>query len=358
MYGVAGERRLTEFTARLAARVRELDARCGVGNAASEQFQLDVYGEVLAHAVPHAAAASPTPAAHRDSWDLEHGAARARSRTSGASPTRASGRCAARAQHFTHSKVHGVAGRSTARCATSRTSASRDRSSGGGAIRDEIHAQICDEGFDAELNAFTQAYGSKRLDAAVLLMPMVGLPPRRPIRGCVGTVERDRAARSCTTASSPGTRRARTARSTGCPPGEGTFLPCSFWLADNLALIGREDDAVAMFERLLGAAQRRRPARRGVRPRCAAASSATSRRRSPTSASSTPPPTCRARCRSRSATTGTPTRRRRHDEQAHRDRDRLRGRGAPRRVLVRRPGLGGRRSRRGRRRDRSRRQRS
>jgi GH15 family glucan-1,4-alpha-glucosidase len=119
-------------------------------------------------------------------------------------------------------------------------------------IRDEIHTQICTEGFDPQMNAFTQAYGSKRMDAAVLMMPLIGfLPGSDPrIKGTVEAVERHLlkdgfVARYETT---------RDGAVDGLPAGEGSFLPCSFWLADNLALIGRVDDAHALFERLLGLA--------------------------------------------------------------------------------------------------------
>ena len=116
-------------------------------------------------------------------------------------------------------------------------------------VRDEIHTQICAEGFDPELNAFTQAYGSKRLDASVLLMPLAGfLPGDDPrVRGTVDAIER-------TLLHDGFVARYETDPAgavDGLPAGEGTFLPCSFWLADNRAMIGREDAAHEMFERLL-----------------------------------------------------------------------------------------------------------
>jgi GH15 family glucan-1,4-alpha-glucosidase len=117
-------------------------------------------------------------------------------------------------------------------------------------LRDEVHAQICNEGYDPELNAFTQAYGSKRLDASVLLLPMYGfLPADDPrVRGTVDAIERTLlhdgfVARYATEPDGA---------VDGLPAGEGTFLPCSFWLADNRAIVGRDDAAHEMFERLLG----------------------------------------------------------------------------------------------------------
>ena len=116
-------------------------------------------------------------------------------------------------------------------------------------IRDEIHDQVCAEAFDEELGAFTQAYGSKKLDAAVLMLPMVGFLPGTDPR-VVGTVE----AIERTLLKEGFVARYETSPDgavDGLPAGEGAFLPCSFWLADNLALIGRKDDAIALFERLV-----------------------------------------------------------------------------------------------------------
>jgi len=119
-----------------------------------------------------------------------------------------------------------------------------------GQVRDEIHAQICAEGWDPELGAFTQAYGSKQLDAAVLMAPLVGFLPGDDPRvvSTVRAIERD-------LLDDGFVLRYQTQPDgdvDGLPKGEGAFLPCSFWLADCYALIGRENDARALFERLLG----------------------------------------------------------------------------------------------------------
>ena len=115
------------------------------------------------------------------------------------------------------------------------------------AVRDAIHAEVCAKGYDAARNTFVQSYGGKDLDASLLMMALVGfLPPSdRRVQGTVEAIERELVrdgfvARYPTT---PGID--------GLPPGEGTFLACSFWLADNLALLGRRDDAHRCFERLL-----------------------------------------------------------------------------------------------------------
>ncbi len=120
-------------------------------------------------------------------------------------------------------------------------------------------------GYDNERNTFTQSYGSQELDASLLMIPLVGfLPPTdERVHGTVEAIERELLR---------GRLRAALPQPTGegsvdgLPAGEGAFLACSFWLADDLALIGRHDEARELFERLLSLAQRRGAARRGVRP--------------------------------------------------------------------------------------------
>jgi GH15 family glucan-1,4-alpha-glucosidase len=114
-------------------------------------------------------------------------------------------------------------------------------------VRDAIHAQICADGFDAQRNTFVQHYGSTQLDASLLLIPLVGfLPPEDPrVRGTVEAIERELVADGLVL------RYSSASNVDGLPPGEGVFLPCSFWLAQNLALIGRQQEAEDLFERLL-----------------------------------------------------------------------------------------------------------
>ena len=118
------------------------------------------------------------------------------------------------------------------------------------AVRDEIHAEVLEKAWDATRQTFVQAYGSTKLDAAVLMMPLVGFLPATDER-MVSTVEAiqrelmvDGYVQRYTTESGVD----------GLPPGEGAFLPCTFWLVDNLALMGREDEARELFERLAGLA--------------------------------------------------------------------------------------------------------
>jgi GH15 family glucan-1,4-alpha-glucosidase len=115
------------------------------------------------------------------------------------------------------------------------------------ALRGRIHDEVCASGFDRELGSFVQSYGSKELDASLLLLPTTGfLPPDDPrIRGTIESIERrlfvDGFVLRYDTRSSPD----------GLPPGEGAFLACSFWLADAMVLTGRRADARQLFERLL-----------------------------------------------------------------------------------------------------------
>jgi GH15 family glucan-1,4-alpha-glucosidase len=115
-------------------------------------------------------------------------------------------------------------------------------------LRDEIHAQVCAQGYDAGRNSFTQHYGTTALDASLLMIPLVGfLPPDDPrVGGTVDAIQRELVVDGFV-------QRYQTEEGVdGLPPGEGAFLPCSFWLADNLALMGRHDDAQAIFDRLAG----------------------------------------------------------------------------------------------------------
>ena len=119
------------------------------------------------------------------------------------------------------------------------------------ALRDEIHADVCEKGYDEALGSFVQSYGSKELDASLLLIPLAGfLPESDPrVRSTIEAIEKNLVAGGFVL-------RYRTQDSgvDGLPSGEGVFLPCSFWLVDCLELIGRHDDAHALFERLIALA--------------------------------------------------------------------------------------------------------
>jgi GH15 family glucan-1,4-alpha-glucosidase len=242
MYGVAGERRLSEFE------LPWLDGYEGsqpvrVGNAASEQLQLDVYGEVLDcfyQARKHGLPVDPQGWAIQLGL-LDHLAGAWREPDDGIWEIRGGRR------HFVHSKAMAwVAFDRAVRTVEEygfEGSVDRWRT-----IRDEIHADVCERGFDPELGSFTQSYGSPELDASLLLLPLVGfLPASDPrIRGTIESVERDLLQDGFVLR-----YRTQEAGVDGLPPGEGVFLPCSFWLVDCYELLGRHDDAHELFGRLI-----------------------------------------------------------------------------------------------------------
>ena len=117
-------------------------------------------------------------------------------------------------------------------------------------VRDEIQREVLERGFDRELNSFTQSYGSKRLDASLLVIPLVGFLPADDARvmGTVAAIERELYRDGFVYRYAGDDEHERV---DGLPAGEGAFLPCTFWLADNLALQGRLEEAEELFERLL-----------------------------------------------------------------------------------------------------------
>jgi GH15 family glucan-1,4-alpha-glucosidase len=244
MYGVAGERRLEEL---------KLDWLPGyegskpvrVGNAASGQFQLDVYGEVMdamhqgrTHDLEKSTAA----------WSLQRRMLGFLERA-WKEPDEGIWEVRGPRRHFTHSKV-------MAWVAFDRGVQAVERFGRPGPgerwrqIRAEIHAEVCKRGFDVELNSFTQWYGSKRLDASLLMIPLVGFLPADDARmiGTVAAIQQD-LVRDGFVYRYSHDEEARGVD--GLPPGEGAFLPCTFWLADNLALQGRLDEAEEIFQGLL-----------------------------------------------------------------------------------------------------------
>jgi GH15 family glucan-1,4-alpha-glucosidase len=244
MYGPAGERRLTEL---------ELDWLPGyegsrpvrIGNAASRQLQLDVYGELMM-ALYHAEqlGLEPEPTA----WELEkklldHLESKWTEPDEGIWEVRGPRR------HFTHSKVMAwVAADRAARAVQAHADGSVERWL---RLAVEIRDEVLREGWSAARGSFVQSYGSEVLDASLLMIPLVGfLPPTDDrVRGTVAAIERELLVDGFLLRY-PHDESA--AAVDGLPPGEGAFLPCTFWLADNLNLLGRHDEAEALFERLLG----------------------------------------------------------------------------------------------------------
>ncbi len=241
MYGVAGERRLTEYE------VPWLPGYAGsapvrIGNAAAGQVQLDVYGEVLDALYVARQAGLPGDG---PSWDLEY-ALIEHLATIWEQPDDGIWEVRGGRKHFTHSKVMAwVAFDRAVRSAEEfGLEAPLDRWRG---MRDAIHQQVCERGFDGARNSFVQSYGATALDASLLLIPLVGfLPPDDPrVRGTVAAIERELVHDGLVLRYDTGTG------SDGLPAGEGAFLACSFWLVDTYTLQGRHDEARALFERLL-----------------------------------------------------------------------------------------------------------
>ncbi len=241
MYGVAGERRLPEST---------LDWLSGyegsrpvrIGNQAVHQLQLDVYGEVFdAMHLDRCAGLSPEAGAwalQRALMDFLEGNWR--------EPDEGLWEMRGGRGQFVHSKVMAWVAADRA------VKAVEDFGLDGPVqrwrdLRDTIHREVCARGFDAERNTFTQVYGGRPLDAALLMIPQVGfLPPRDPrVVGTVEAVQRELCRDGFVLRYDPGSG------VDGLTGEEGAFLACTFWLADDLHMIGREDEARALFRRLL-----------------------------------------------------------------------------------------------------------
>lgn len=245
MYGIAGERELGEA---------ELDWLPGyenstpvrVGNGAAHQLQLDVYGEVTeALHLAHMTGLSRNDYASllqlklirylENHWDQ---------------PDEGIWEVRGPRRHFVHSKV-------MAWVAVDRTIKLIESGDADGPLekwrelRDDIHRDVCEKGYDKERNTFTQSYGSKELDASLLLIPQMGfLPPDdKRVIGTIEAIQRELSTPDGFILRYPTT--GEDAGVDGLEGDEGAFLACSFWMADDLAMIGRVDEARKLFERLL-----------------------------------------------------------------------------------------------------------
>ncbi|GAA0666211.1 glycoside hydrolase family 15 protein [Kitasatospora atroaurantiaca] len=246
MYGIAGERELTESA---------LDWLPGyegsqpvrIGNGAAGQLQLDVYGEVVeALHLAHMTGLVRNDHAHHLQLKLisyleEHWTA----------PDEGIWEVRGPRRHFVHSKV-------MAWVAVDRTIKLIEQSPAEGPLerwkdlRDRIHADVCEKGYDADRNTFTQYYGSKELDASLLLIPQVGfLPPDdKRVIGTIEAIQRELSTEDGFVLRYP-THDQQGENVDGLSGHEGAFLACSFWLADDLAMIGRVQEARELFEKLL-----------------------------------------------------------------------------------------------------------
>jgi GH15 family glucan-1,4-alpha-glucosidase len=243
MYGISGERRLTEF---------ELDELPGyegskpvrIGNAASEQFQLDVYGEVIGAFFQGAELFGDR--VDERLWPrwrtlIEHVETIWREPDDGIWESRGPRR------HYTYSKVMAwvVFDRAVRLVERFGLDAPLERWR---QLRDEIHREICEQGYDPKRRTFTQYYGSSELDASVLNIPLLGFIPGSDERvtGTIDAISRELGRDGFVS------RYSTAETDDGLPGGEGQFLACSFWMVSALALNGRTDEARALFERLVG----------------------------------------------------------------------------------------------------------
>ena len=244
MYGVRGERRLTEMELPWLSGY-ENSKPVRIGNAASEQFQLDVYGEVLDSMYRAAQAGIKSTEAD---WRLQASLLEFLE-TRWEAPDYGIWEIRGEPQHFTHSKMMAwVAFDRGVKLVENYGCSADGREERWRELRDRIHQQVCELGYNETKRAFTQFYGSEELDASILMMPLVGFLPAddERVRNTVEAVERELMRDGFVL-------RYRTNENNvdGLPGHEGVFLLCSFWLADCLHLIGRTEDARALFERLL-----------------------------------------------------------------------------------------------------------
>ena len=243
MYGIAGERRLTEWEADWLPGY-EGSRPVRIGNAAAAQRQLDVPGEVM-DVIHLAIGCGLRPRPHLIALQavlLDH------LEQTWHQPDQGLWEMRGEPRHYTHSKVMcWVAFDRAVRLAET-----HDRPGPvekWREIRERIHREICERAFDPDRGTFTQSYGSRELDAALLQIPQTGfLPPDDPrILGTIEAVRRELLFEGLVTRYSAG----RADSPDGLIGGEGAFLACSFWLADALLHIGRDDEARALYERLL-----------------------------------------------------------------------------------------------------------
>ncbi|MFL6591008.1 MAG: glycoside hydrolase family 15 protein [Chthoniobacterales bacterium] len=244
MYGVLGERRLTEVEIPWLAGY-EASKPVRIGNAASDQFQLDVYGEILAAMyVAHRAGIETS----KTEWHLQIELMRFLE-TKWRDPDEGIWEVRGGPQQFTHSKMMAwLAFDRAVKMSEECNCAAEEHLERWREVRDEIHRQVCERGYNAKKKAFTQFYGSDELDASLLMMPLAGFLPvdDERIVNTIEAIERELMWEGFVLR-----YRAKINNVDGLPGGEGVFLPCSFWLADCLHLMGRKKEARELFERLL-----------------------------------------------------------------------------------------------------------
>jgi GH15 family glucan-1,4-alpha-glucosidase len=241
LYGVAGERRVPETELPWLAGYQG-SAPVRIGNAAVDQHQLDVYGEVM-DTLWLARSYGLDP--NEDAWRMQQ-ALMEWLEDGWREPDEGLWEVRGEREHFTHSKILAwvAADRAVRTVLHSHLEGPVERYA---RLRDEIHADVCAKGYDADRQTFTQYYGSRSLDAALLLIPQLGfLPPTDDrVRGTLRAIRRDLASDGLVRRYDTGDR------VDGLPGSEGAFLACTFWLADALVLDGQVDEGRRLFEHLL-----------------------------------------------------------------------------------------------------------
>jgi len=243
MYGPAGERRLTELELEWLPGY-EGSAPVRIGNAAVRQLQLDVYGEVMdtLHQARRIGIDSD-----EFSWALQRHLLEYLE-TCWSQPDEGIWEVRGPRRHFTHSKVMAwvAVNRAVKDIETYGLPGDVERWK---RLRETIHAEVCARGYDPARRSFVQYYGGQELDASLLMIPLVGFLPAddERVRATVDAIERE----LCVDGFVMRYRTSQSRHVDGLPPGEGVFLACTFWLADNYWLLGRQDEARRLFERLL-----------------------------------------------------------------------------------------------------------
>jgi GH15 family glucan-1,4-alpha-glucosidase len=243
MYGIYGDRRLQEIEIGW-LNGYENSKPVRVGNAATEQFQLDVYGEVLDSMYRAHGAGIKT---NETDWNLQV-ALVTFLESNWHKPDEGIWEVRGGRRHFTHSKMMAwVAFDRGVKLIEHCSCAAMENLGRWRKIRDQIHAEVCAKGYNGQRKAFTQYYGSNGLDASLLMMPLVGFLPATDerVRNTIEAIERELVEDGLVL------RYRNEDNVDGLPGAEGVFLLCSFWLADCLHLLGRCNDARALFELLL-----------------------------------------------------------------------------------------------------------
>jgi GH15 family glucan-1,4-alpha-glucosidase len=244
LYGVRGERRLPEFEISWLSGFEKSNP-VRVGNAAFDQRQMDVYGELM-DAMYHAQRAGIKT--DEPDWNLQCALMYFLEKI-WHEPDEGIWEMRGGRRNFTHSKMMAWVAfdRAIKLARTRKNSANRDVERWA-KIRDRIHREVCRCGYSRKKKAFMQSYGSDELDASLLMMPLVGFLPAQDerVRNTIEAMQRELTQDGFILRYQP-----QQSNVDGLPGREGVFLPCSFWLVDCLQLLGRKDEARALFHRLL-----------------------------------------------------------------------------------------------------------